>query len=238
MMYNPIEQFTIHTKLDLLFKYLDISISIPFILFSIIIFYIKYTITLDNITFKINFLILYIYDILAKQFNTILTIHYTNYLPLIIFSFFYILFMNLLGLIPYSFTITSQIIITLFWSTIIMIAVIFIGFYKHKLNFFYLFIPSGVPFILIPFIFIIELISYLSRVFSLSIRLSANMIAGHVLIYIITLFGIKLSILLKLTIVIPILMTILLLEIGVSVIQAYVFTILMTTYIKDSLYLH
>lgn len=114
MMYNPIEQFTIHTKLDLLFKYLDISISIPFILFSIIIFYIKYTITLDNITFKINFLILYIYDILAKQFNTILTIHYTNYLPLIIFSFFYILFMNLLGLIPYSFTITSQIIITLF----------------------------------------------------------------------------------------------------------------------------
>lgn len=119
-----------------------------------------------------------------------------------------------------------------------MIAVIFIGFYKHKLNFFYLFIPSGVPFILIPFIFIIELISYLSRVFSLSIRLSANMIAGHVLIYIITLFGIKLSILLKLTIVIPILMTILLLEIGVSVIQAYVFTILMTTYIKDSLYLH
>ena len=99
----------------------------------------------------------------------------------------------------------------------------------------YLFIPNGVPTLLIPYIMIIELISYLSRVLSLAIRLSTNMIAGHVLIYIISFFSYNSKFYL---LGIPVLILILILEIGVSIIQAYVLAVLTATYIKDSLELH
>ena len=88
------------------------------------------------------------------------------------------------------------------------------------------------------YIFLIELISYLSRVLSLAIRLSTNMIAGHVLIYIISWFGYKMNLIIKGFVIIPILLLILILEIGVSIIQGYVLSVLIATYIKDSIELH
>jgi F-type H+-transporting ATPase subunit a len=117
-----------------------------------------------------------------------------------------------------------------------MITVTYLGIKKHHFKFIYLFIPSGVPKFLIFYILIIEFISYLSRVLSLSIRLTTNMIAGHVLIYILSFFAYQLHF--TGIFLLPPLIAIFILEIGVSIIQAYVLSVLISTYIKDSLELN
>ena len=170
---------------------------------------------------------------LNKQILDILKIKNNKYSPLIINLFFFILLNNIIGLIPYSFTTTSQIIITLTFSTSILIGVTLIGIKTHKLKFFNVFIPSGIPTFILPLIFIIEIISYLSRVVSLSVRLSANMIAGHLILFIISTFSINFNILFKIVIFLPLLILLFFLEIGVCFIQAYVFIVLTSTYIKD-----
>ena len=144
-------------------------------------------------------------------------------------------------LIPYSFTTTSHIIITLLISTSVIIGITIIGIYKHKYKFINLFIPSGlnqgITKYIIPLIFIIEIISYISRIISLSVRLTANMISGHLLLHIVTNFGLHLSLFLFF---LPILLLfpLYILELGVAFIQSYVFTILIISYIKDVEYLH
>jgi ATP synthase subunit 6 len=168
----------------------------------------------------------------------LLSIKGNFYYPLIINLLIFILFNNLLGLIPYSFTSTSQIIITLLLSVSIIIGVTIIGIIKHKFKFIYLFIPKGLSIFITPIISFIEIISYLSRVISLSIRLTANMVAGHTILTIISSFGLYFSLSFNIFFLIPLLLIILILEIGVAIIQAYVFAILTTTYIKDSLFLH
>lgn len=235
-MLSPLEQFKITYLLDLSYPLIDLSISIIGVI--LMIFWISlFFIRINNLN-KLNYLILEIINTLNKEFLSILKINNSNYLPLIIFIFIYTLICNLLGLIPYSFTLTSQISLTLLWSSSIMITVTYLGIKKHKIAFLNLFIPNGVPKLLIPYIFLIELISYLSRVLSLAIRLSTNMIAGHVLIYIISWFGYKMNLIIKGFVIIPILLLILILEIGVSIIQGYVLSVLIATYIKDSIELH
>lgn len=235
-MLSPLEQFKITYLLDLSYPLIDLSFS--FIGIILMIFWISLFFIRINSLSKLNYLILEIINTLNKEFLSILKINNSNYLPLILFIFIYTLICNLLGLIPYSFTLTSQISLTLLWSSSIMITVTYLGIKKHKLSFLNLFIPNGVPKLLIPYIFLIELISYLSRVLSLAIRLSTNMIAGHVLIYIISWFGYKMNLIIKGFVIIPILLLILILEIGVSIIQGYVLSVLIATYIKDSIELH
>lgn len=235
-MYNPLEQFKVVYLCDFYNSLFDLSISniavILVIFWSSMIF-------LINISFdKWTYLFLQIINTFNREFTNLLTIRNTNYLPFILFIFIYTLFANLLGLIPYSFTLTSQLSVTFLWSATVMITVTYIGINKHKLGFVHLFIPKGVPKLLIPYIMLIEIISYLSRIFSLSIRLSVNMVAGHVLIYIISWFGFKMNIFVQSLIIVPVLILILVLEIGVSVIQAYVLAVLIATYIKDSILLH
>jgi len=117
----------------------------------------------------------------------------SRYLPFLLSLFFFILSNNLLGLIPYSFTLTAQIIITITMSLSIIIGVTIIGLLKHKVKFINLFIPAGLDNMkfLIPFIFLIEIISYLIRIISLSVRLTANMVSGHTLLNIISYFTMK-----------------------------------------------
>ena len=165
----------------------------------------------------------------------------SKYIPLIINIFIFILLQNVLGLIPYSFTTTSHIAITLTFSLSIIIGVTFIGFRKHSLGFFNLFIPSGlnkgyIKF-LIPLIFIIELISYFTRIISLSVRLTANMMSGHTLLKIIANFGLNYNFAIC-AVSAVVLIPVVLLELGVAVIQAYVFAMLTASYIKDAELLH
>ena len=105
-----------------------------------------------------------------------------KYFPFIFSLFMFILFGNLLGMIPYSYTFTSQIIVTVTLALIIFIGVTLIALIKHKLKFFTFFFPSGVPIALAPLLIPIEIISYLSRPVSLSVRLFANMMAGHTML--------------------------------------------------------
>lgn len=166
-----------------------------------------------------------------------------QYLPFIFALFNFILFSNLLGMVPYSFTPTSHFALTLSFSVAIIIGVTIIGLQTHKLAFFSLFVPAGTPLALVPLLVIIELVSYLARAVSLGVRLAANCIAGHTLLKIISTFTWKIFTAGPIGLVISILPIIFLtalvgLEFGIAILQAYVFSTLTCSYIKDSIYLH
>ena len=159
------------------------------------------------------------------------------YFAFIFSLFMFVLFCNMLGMIPYSFTVTSHIIVTFMLAVFIFIGVTIIGFTKHGLGYIKLFVPSGVPMVLLPLIVVIEIISYLSRPISLSVRLFANMMAGHTMMKVFGGFVISLGIVGGW---LPLSFSVALtgLEILVAFLQAYVFAILTCIYLNDALNLH
>ena len=159
------------------------------------------------------------------------------YFPFILSLFLFILVANLLGMLPYSFTVTSHIIVTFALAFFIFIGVTIVGFAKHGISYLKLFVPSGVPIFLLPLIIVIEVISYLSRPVSLSVRLFANMMAGHTMLKVFGGFVVSLGILggwLPLGFAVALTG----LELLVAFIQAYVFAILTCIYLNDALNLH
>jgi len=166
-----------------------------------------------------------------------------EYLPLIYTLFFFVLTANLTGNIPYSFTLGTSIIVSIGLSFTILVGVTILGLSIHKVHFAAYFVPTGTPLVLVPLLVAIELISYLARAFSLGIRLFANMTAGHSLLAILSGFLYKLfgqGILIAVLTLLPfaLFLAIIGLELAVSFIQAYVFTLLVTSYIKDAIDLH
>jgi ATP synthase subunit 6 len=156
--------------------------------------------------------------------------------PLIFVIFNFILFSNLLSLIPFGIALTSHLIVILWLSISLCISIFSVGLINYNLKFLHIFIPQC-PFILLPILIPIEIFSYLIRLFSLAIRLAANILAGHTLVHIIVTFILnvmKIELLLSLLILIP-LFLILILEFGVAFLQAYVFTVLISIYLSDSL---
>ena len=119
------------------------------------------------------------YEFVAKMISETAGGKARPYFPFILTLFLFVLFCNMIGMIPYSFTVTSHIIVTFALAIFIFIGVTIIGFVKHGFGYLKLFVPSGVPVVLLPIIIVIEVISYLSRPVSLSVRLFANMMAGH-----------------------------------------------------------
>ena len=148
----------------------------------------------------------------------------------------FILFGNLFGMIPYSFTFTSHIIVTLALAMGVFIFVTILGFVKHGVKFFRFFVIPGLPIYMLPLLIPIEIISYLSRPISLSVRLFANMLAGHTLLKVFAGFVSALGIFGILPLVFIIALTGL--EILIAFLQAYVFAILTCLYINDALHLH
>jgi F-type H+-transporting ATPase subunit a len=160
-----------------------------------------------------------------------------------IFSIFIVVLMgNLMGLIPYSFTYTSHIIVTGTLALLVFFVATVTGFVKHGLHFFSFFLPAGVPWPLAPLIIAIEVISYLSRPFSLSVRLFANMVAGHTMLKVFAGFSVSLLAIAFGQVLgfLPVFINTALLglETMIAFIQAYVFTVLTCMYIKDALELH
>ena len=159
------------------------------------------------------------------------------YFAFIFSLFMFVLFCNMFGMIPYTFTVTSHIIVTFVLASFIFIGVTVIGFIKHGFGYLKLFVPSGVPVVLLPLIVVIEIISYLSRPISLSVRLFANMMAGHTMMKVFGGFVISLGIVGGwLTLSFSVALTGL--EILVAFLQAYVFAILTCIYLNDALKLH
>ncbi len=160
-----------------------------------------------------------------------------KYFPFVFTLFMFILFCNLLGLVPYSFTPTSHIIVTFAMAAVVFIGVTIIGFARHGLHFFKFFVPSGVPVALLPLLVVIEVISYFVRPVSLSVRLFANMLAGHTMLKVFAGFVIALGVLGGWA---PLAFVIALtgLETLIAFLQAYVFTILTCLYLNDAINMH
>ena len=177
------------------------------------------------------------YNFIAKMISDTAGSKAKPYFPFIFSLFMFVLFCNMLGMLPYSFTVTSHIIVTLLMAVFIFVAVTVIGFLKHGFGYLKLFVPSGVPAVLLPLITVIEIISYLSRPVSLSVRLFANMMAGHTMLKVFGGFVISLGMLGGW---LPLGFSVALtgLEILVAFLQAYVFAILTCIYLNDALNLH
>jgi F-type H+-transporting ATPase subunit a len=159
-----------------------------------------------------------------------------EFFPFVFTLFMFILFANFLGLVPYSYTVTSQIIVTFALAIVVFVGVTIIGIIKHGFRFLRLFVPQGVPPVLLLLLVPIELLSYCIRPFTLSIRLFANMLAGHTMLAIFGGFAASIGILGILPMGIDIL--IVALEVLVAALQAYVFAILTCLYLSDALHLH
>jgi F-type H+-transporting ATPase subunit a len=165
------------------------------------------------------------------------------YFPFIYTLFLFILINNLIGMVPYSFATTSHFVLTFALSFSVVLGATILGFRKHNLKFFSLFVPAGCPVALLPLIIIIEFISYLTRNMSLGLRLAANVLSGHMLLNILSglTFNIMTSGILFFFIGLLPLSFILAfsgLEVAIAFIQAQVFVMLTCTYIKDAIYLH
>ena len=159
-----------------------------------------------------------------------------KFFPLIFTLFTFLLFGNMLGMLPYSFTFTSHIIVTFVLAIFIFLFVTLLGVFIHGFKFFSLFVPKGVPMLMFPLMVPIEIISYLSRPISLSVRLFANMMAGHTMLKIFAGFIVPLGIFGIAPLMVDVALTAL--EVLIAFLQAYVFTILTCLYLNESINLH
>ena len=164
-----------------------------------------------------------------------------KFFPFVFSLFMFVLVANLLGMVPYFFTVTSHLIVTFALAMLVMLVVVGYGFYKNGIGFLNLFVPHGIPALLVPLVVMIEVISFLSRPISLSVRLFANMLAGHITLKVFAGFVVSLSAMGAVGIggsILPLAMTVALtgLEFLVAFLQAYVFTVLTCMYLNDAIH--
>lgn len=178
-----------------------------------------------------------LYDMVAGMIRDNVGDAGKKYFPFLFSLFIFILFGNMLGMIPYTFTFTSHIAVTFAMAFAIFIVITLIGIFKHGLHFFSLFFPHGAPLATAPILIPIEVISYLSRPVSLSVRLFANMTVGHVLLKVLAGFVVALGFIGG-WVPLLVLVGITALEFLVAFLQAYIFTILCCIYLNDALHLH
>jgi F-type H+-transporting ATPase subunit a len=181
------------------------------------------------------------YEFVADTINSTAGKEGMRFFPFVFTLFMFILVANVIGLIPYTFTVTTHIIITAALALSVFLTVIVYGFYRNGLHFFGLFVPSGIPIYILPLIVFIEVLSFLSRPISHSVRLFANMLAGHITLKVfasfITLLG-GLGIVGMAGATLPLLLVVALtaLELLVAFLQAYVFAILTCIYLNDAIH--
>ena len=189
---------------------------------------------------RIQSLVEMLYEFIASTVRSSAGEEGMRFFPFVFSIFMFVLMLNLFGLVPYGFTVTSHIIITFALAAVVILTVIVYGLMKHGTHFFGLFVPSGVPAWLLPLLVVIEVISFVSRPISLSVRLFANMLAGHIALKIFAGFvGILLgagfwSVLAPLPLALAVALTAL--EVLVAVLQAYVFATLTSIYLNDALH--
>lgn len=245
---SPLEQFEIVNLLPLYFSHFNLSFTNASLLMFIVFFVIFFWMSLSFFKSKLfpnywqllheEFYFL-TSNIVSENLNTKGEIYFPFFFALHLF----LLFSNLLGMIPYSFTITSHIAFTFSLSLSIFIGINIIGLKTHGINFFSLFLPRNVPLIIVPLLISIEFLSYFVKVFTLAIRLFANMTSGHTLLKIIAGFSWTMLVsggLLAFLHLVPlgVLFILIGLELAIAILQAYVFTLLTCIYLNDVLELH
>lgn len=183
------------------------------------------------------------YGMIRNMVDNVLGEEGKPFFPLVFSLFSFVLIANMLGMFPYFFTVTSHVIVTVAMALFVVGLVVVVGIAKHGLGWFKLFVPSGVPIAILPFISLIEIISFLSRPISLGLRLFGNMLAGHIVLKVFAGFVVSLSALGfggVLGAIAPMAMAVALtaLEFLVAFLQAFVFAILTCVYLNDALHTH
>jgi ATP synthase subunit 6 len=252
--FNPLEQFDIiplafigswwiDKKLYILsFTNSHFFLFLTFLIFLffyfLVFFFMNYTVKPKIFQYFLEQIFLFINQLLLENITDNKISRF--FFPWIFFIFLSITLMNLSGAVPYSFTVTAHLIITFTIALCVFIGVTIIGIKKYKIEIFQLFLPKGISLLMAPFLVLIELLSYFIKVISLSVRLFANMMSGHILLKVIIGFAWLMStssIFLYYCHFVPIIILFLLigLEIGVALIQAYIFTTLICIYLNDVL---
>jgi F-type H+-transporting ATPase subunit a len=240
--HSPLEQFQIKRLIPIEIGGLDLSFtnSALFMLIAVALITLFLTYSMSSralVPGRLQSMAELSYEFIANMIRENVGTEGRRYFPFIFTLFMFILFGNLLGMIPYSFTYTSHIIVTFAMAAVVFVGVTVIGFARHGAKFLKLFVPSGVPVFLLPLLVVIEVLSYLTRPISLSVRLFANMMAGHTMLKVFAGFVVALGFLAGWA---PLAFIVALtgLEIGIAVLQAYVFTILTCIYLNDAIHLH
>ncbi|WP_250311917.1 F0F1 ATP synthase subunit A [Rickettsia endosymbiont of Oedothorax gibbosus] len=242
MSHSPLDQFAIKKLVEINLFGFDISFtnsSLYMVLAGVIVLsYFYLALKAEKIIpSRLQLSAEIIYDIITVTLSQNVGEKGRKFIPLIFTLFMFILLCNLLGMLPYGFTVTSHIAVTFALAIMIFFMVTIIGFINHGLHFLSIFLPKGTPIWLAPLMIIIELFAYLARPISLSLRLAANMMAGHVLLKVMAGFIVSLMIFLKF-LPIPLIIILIGFEIFVAILQAYIFTILACVYLNDAVNSH
>jgi len=247
--FSPLEQFSVYKIIPLQFSFIDLSLTnsscfaigasaLIFMIFSSICSNAKIIPAIWQTILEMFYEFVY-FNIVSENIKS----EGNKYFPILFATFFFILFCNLMGMIPFGFTVTSHIIITFGLALTIFVGINIIGLKIHGLHMLSLFLPSGAPLIMAPLLVFIEVVSYSFRIASLSLRLFANMMSGHCLLKILAGFAWTMfasGTILSIFHLVPLIVifAIIGLELGIAFLQAYVFTLLLCVYLNDAISLH
>ena len=240
-MASPVEQFTLKPLVPLQVGGLDLSFTNSSMWMAITVIGVTAFLTLSMrggrlVPGRWQSMAEMSYEFIANMLRENVGSEGRRYFPFIFTLFLFILFGNLFGMIPFAYTFTSQIIVTFAMAITIFIGVTVIGLVRHGLHFFSLFVPSGTPLVMAPLLVPIEIISYFVRPVSLSVRLFANMMAGHTMMKVFGGFAVLMGVLGVAPVALLVALTGF--EILVAFLQAYVFTVLTCLYLHDAIHLH
>jgi len=239
---NPVEQFQIEPIVPIIVGPIDLSFTNSSLAMAIavgvssLIFYAG-TRRLSLVPGRMQSVAEMMYEFVANMIRDNVGNEGMKYFPLIFSLFLIVFFGNILGMVPGNFTFTSHIAVTGALAVVIFIAVTIIGFMRHGFGYLRMFFPHGAPILTAPILIPIEIISYLSRPFSLSVRLFANMTVGHIMLKVLAGFVVALGLVggvLPLAAVIGVTV----LEFFIAALQAYVFVILTCIYLNDAIHMH
>jgi F-type H+-transporting ATPase subunit a len=238
---NPIEQFKIKPLIDIQIEGVHVPFTNSALMMGIVVGGVTALLLLGMreraiIPGRWQSLAEIFYEFVANMIRDNVGPEGRRYFPFIFTLFMFVLFGNLLGMIPMAFTFTSHVVVTFAMAAVVFIGVTIIGFARHGFHFLHMFFPHGAPLLTAPILVPIELISYFSRPFSLAVRLFANMTVGHIILKVIAGFVVMLGV----AGVVPLafLAGVTILEFGIAVLQAYVFTILSCIYLNDAINMH
>ncbi len=243
--HNPLEQFAVSSAVEFGIGDLDLAITNSAIWMMaatalVIIFTTVFIGRRSMVPGRMQSLVEISYEFIANMLEDNVGDQGRPFFPFVFTLFMFILFCNMLGMLPYSFTVTSQIVVTFGLALVVFIGVTIVGFVKHGLGFFKFFLPHGVPGFLAPLVIPIEILSYLIRPVSLGLRLFANLTAGHTMLKVFAGFVAPLGALWILPGAIPMAAVIglTLLEFAIAFLQAYVFAVLSCIYLHDAIHMH
>ena len=239
--HSPLEQFEVHRLVEMHVGGADVSFTNASAMMVLVVILVTAFLTLSMrgramVPGRWQSIAELVYGLVASALRDNVGADGRRYFPFVFTLFMFILLSNLLGLIPFSFTVTSHIVVTFALAAVVFVGVTVIAIARHGLKFFTYFVPPGVPILLAPLMVPIEIFSYFVRPVSLSVRLAANMIAGHTMIAVFAGFVIALGFLGFAPLVF--IVALYGLEVLVAFLQAYVFAVLTCLYLNDALHLH